>query len=73
MNIGWIGGAVPIQSGYNREPHHRLDRVRTEYDGIVGLYAVEGGVVGAVSDAVLGVVGEGSRGLAGGEGDCYEE
>ena len=38
------------------------------YDyGVVGLYAVDGGVVGAVSGAVLGVVGEGGRGLAGGE------
>ena len=23
---GFQGGAVPISSGYNREPHHRLDR-----------------------------------------------
>ena len=33
----------------------------------MGLYAVDGGVLGAVSGAVLGVAGEGSRRLAGGE------
>ena len=44
------------------------------YDyGVVGLYAVDGGVAGAVSGAVLGVVGEGSRGLAGGEGEDNEK
>ena len=42
-------------------------------DGIVGFYAMYGGVIGAVSGVVAFVVGEGSRGVAGGEEDCYEE
>ena len=62
---GFQGGAVPISSGYNREPHHRFHRDTigsrtidwieggTEDDGIVGLYAVAGGAVGAVSGASL--------------------
>ena len=37
-------------------------------DGVVGLYAVDGGVVVAVAGLVLGVVGEGGGGFAGGEG-----
>ena len=39
----------------------------------MGLYAVDGGVVVAVACAVLGVVGEGSGGFAGGEKSCYDE
>ena len=38
-------------------------------DGVVGLYAVDGGVVVAVSGVVLGVVGEGGGGFAGDKGD----
>ena len=37
-------------------------------DGVVGLYALYGGVVVAVAGVVLGVVGESSGCLAGGEG-----
>ena len=37
-------------------------------DGVVGLYAVDGGVVVAVAGLVLGVVGEGGGCLARGEG-----
>ena len=39
----------------------------------MGLYALYGGVVVAVAGVVLGVVGEGSGGLAGGEGYEKEE
>ena len=38
-------------------------------DGVVGLYAVDGGVVVAVACVVLGVVGEGGGGFAGDKGD----
>ena len=44
-----------------------MDIRRTEDDGIVGFYAVDGSVVVAVAGVVLGVVGEGSGCLAGGE------
>ena len=54
-----------FQGGAVSRPHHRLDIRRTEDDGIVGLYAVDGSVVVAVACVVLGVVGEGSGGLAG--------
>ena len=37
-------------------------------DGVVGLDAVDGGVVVAVAGVVVGIVGEGSGCLAGGEG-----
>ena len=39
----------------------------------MGLYALDGGVVGAVSGAALGVVGEGGGCLAGDKGEQEQE
>ena len=65
---GYAGVPACFQGGAVSRPHHRLDIRRTEDDGIVGFYAVDGSVVVAVAGAVLCVVGEGSGCLAGGEG-----
>ena len=62
---GYAGVLACFQGGAVSMPHHRLDVRRTEDDGIVGFYAVDGSVVVAVACVVLGVVGEGSGGLAG--------
>ena len=66
---GYAGVPACFQGGAVSRPHHRLDIRRTEDDGIVGFYAVDGSVVVAVACVVLGVVGEGSGGLAGDKGD----
>ena len=65
MLSGCAGVPACFQGGAVSRPHHRLDIRRTEDDGIVGFYAVDGSVVVAVAGVVVVCVGEGRRGFAG--------
>ena len=70
---GYAGVPACFQGGAVSRPHHRLDIRRTEDDGVVGFYALYGGVVVAVACAVLVVVGEGGGGFAGDKGEEQKE